>query len=114
MNGEANTCTLVGVFEQLGTAVETLDIPLDGDALAAVIALRDRLEARISDAIAAYDAVSLWELDGATSLTGWLADRGGMARPRAAASAARARTPPGAAPVPHPGRPLAHRRHPQP
>jgi hypothetical protein len=81
----------VGVLEELGTAVETLDIPLDGDALAAVIALRDRLEARISDTIAAYDAALLWELDGATSLTGWLADRGGMARPRAAASAARAR-----------------------
>jgi Domain of unknown function (DUF222) len=192
LNGEANTCTLVGVLEELGTAVETLDIPLDGDALAAVIALRDRLEARISDTIAAYDAAALWELDGATSMTGWLADRGGMARPRAAASAARARklarlslTPqawrdgvlssgqveaiaanldpptlelfaaheaavvpalvdlspprrhrghggvaggrhpptrpraparaaPGAAPVPHPGRPLAHRRHPGP
>jgi Domain of unknown function (DUF222) len=81
----------VGVFEQLGTAVETLDIPLDGDALATVIALRDRLEARISDTIAAYDAAGLWELDGATSMTGWLADRGGMAHPRAAASAARAR-----------------------
>jgi Domain of unknown function (DUF222) len=81
----------VGVFEQLGTAVETLDIPLDGDALAAVIGLRDRLEARISDTIAAYDTAGLWELDGATSMTGWLADRGGMARARAAASAARAR-----------------------
>ncbi|MGH9003011.1 MAG: DUF222 domain-containing protein [Acidimicrobiia bacterium] len=79
------------MFEQLGTAVETLDIALDGDALAAVIALRDRLEARISDTIAAYDAASLWELDGATSMTGWLADRGGMARPRAAATASRAR-----------------------
>src|ERR671911_644567 len=82
---------MVGEFEQLGTAVETLDIPLDGDALAAVITLRDRLEARISDAVNAYDRAGLWELDGATSLTGWLADRGGMARARAAASAARAR-----------------------
>jgi hypothetical protein len=79
------------VFEQLGTAIETLDIPVDGDALAAVIGLRDRLEARISDTIAAYDAAGLWELDGATSMTGWLADRGGMTRARAAASAARAR-----------------------
>ena len=50
----------MGVFEQLGTAVETLDIPLDGDALAAVIGLRDRLEARISDAVNAYDRASLW------------------------------------------------------
>src|ERR671911_1572090 len=82
---------MVGEFEQLGTAVETLDIPLDGDALATVIALRDRLEARISDAVNAYDRAGLWELDGATSMTGWLADRGGMARARAAATAARAR-----------------------
>jgi hypothetical protein len=81
----------VGVFEELGTAIETLDIPLDGDALTAVIRLRDRLDARISDTIAAYDTAALWELDGATSMTGWLADRGGMARARAAATAARAR-----------------------
>src|SRR5215204_2884526 len=91
LNGEANTCTIRGVFEELGTAVETLDIPLDGDALAAVIALRDRLDARISDAVNAYDRAGLWELDGATSMTSWLADRGGMARARAAATASRAR-----------------------
>src|SRR5215216_5031962 len=91
LNLWANRCTIVGVFEQLGTAIETLDIPLDGDALTAVIRLRDRLDARISDTIAAYDTASLWELEGATSMTGWLADRGGMARARAAATAARAR-----------------------
>src|ERR687897_2617073 len=91
LNVGANTCTLMGVFEELGTAIEGLDIPVDGDALAAVIGLRDRLEARISDAVNAYDRAGLWELDGATSMTSWLADRGGMARARAAASAARAR-----------------------
>ena len=80
-----------GMLEELGTAIETLDIPVDGDALAAVIALRDRLDARISDAVAAYDMASLWEFDGATSMTGWLADRAGMARARAAATASRAR-----------------------
>jgi hypothetical protein len=80
-----------GMLEELGTAIETLDIPVDGDALAAVIALRDRLDARISDAVAAYDMASLWEFDGATSMTGWLADRAGMARAHAAATASRAR-----------------------
>src|SRR5918995_2520970 len=54
LNGEANTCTIVGVLEELGTAIETLDIPLDGATLTAAIALRDRLDARISDTIAAY------------------------------------------------------------
>jgi hypothetical protein len=82
---------MVGVFEELGTAIETLDIPLDGDALTAVIRLRDRLDARISDTIAAYDTAALWDLDGATSMTSWLADRGGMARARAATTASRAR-----------------------
>ena len=78
----------MGVLEELGTAIETLEIPLDGDALTAAIALRDRLDARISDAVNAYDRAGLWELEGATSMTGWLADRAGMARPRAAAGPA--------------------------
>jgi hypothetical protein len=81
----------MGVFEELGTAIEGLDIPVDGDALAAVMALRDRLDARISDAVAALDASGLWELEGATSMSAWLADRGGMARARAVATASRAR-----------------------
>ena len=60
------------MFEQLGDAIEELDIPADGAALAAVVALRDRLDARISDAVADCDRAGLWELDGATSMTAWL------------------------------------------
>ena len=87
-------CELVydcGVFEQLGSAIEGLDIPLDGDALEALLALRDRLEARISSAVAAHDRAGLWELDGATSMTAWLVDRAAMPRPRAAATTSLAR-----------------------
>jgi Domain of unknown function (DUF222) len=80
-----------GVFEELGTAIDDLAIPTDGAALAAVVGLRDRLDARISDAVAAHDRASLWELDGATSMTAWLADRTAMPRPRAAATVSRAR-----------------------
>jgi Domain of unknown function (DUF222)/HNH endonuclease len=79
------------MFEQLGDAIEALDIPADGDALVAVLALRDRLDARISDAVATHDRAGLWELDGATSMTAWLVDRAAMPRPRAAASSSRAR-----------------------
>jgi hypothetical protein len=50
------------MFEQLGNAIDRLDIPVDGEALAAVLALRDRLDARISDAVAAHDRAGLWEL----------------------------------------------------
>ena len=80
-----------GMFEQLADAIDGLDIPVDSDALAAVLALRDRLDAHISDAVAAHDRAGLWELDGATSMTAWLTDQARMPRPRAAATAARAR-----------------------
>jgi hypothetical protein len=79
------------MFEQLGDAIGGLDIPVDGDALATVLALRDRLDARISDAVAAHDRAGLWELDGATSMTAWLVDRAAMPRPRAASTTSRAR-----------------------
>ncbi len=80
-----------GMFEELGTAIDELDIPADGAALTAVLGLRDRLDARISDAVAAHDHTGLWELDGATSMTAWLADRAAMPRTRAAATTSRAR-----------------------
>jgi Domain of unknown function (DUF222)/HNH endonuclease len=79
------------MFEQLGHAINDLDIPLDGDALAAVLALRDRLDAHISAAVAACDRAGLWELHGATSMTAWITDRATMPRPRAAATTSRAR-----------------------
>jgi Domain of unknown function (DUF222)/HNH endonuclease len=79
------------MFEQLGEAIEGLGVPVDGDALAALLALRDRLDARVSSAVAAHDRAGFWELDGATSMTAWLVDRAAMPRPRAAATTARAR-----------------------
>jgi Domain of unknown function (DUF222) len=79
------------MFEQLGDAIEELDIPADGAALAAALALRDRLDARISDAVADCDQAGLWELDGATSMTAWLTHHTRMPRPRAAATTTRAR-----------------------
>src|SRR5262245_43112122 len=79
------------VLEQLGEAIDGLDIPVDGAALAEVLALRDRLDARISDAVAHCDRAGLWELDGATSMTAWLTHHTRMPRPRASATSARAR-----------------------
>jgi hypothetical protein len=79
------------MLQALESAIVGLDIGVDTDALAAVLALRDRLDARIGDTIAAVDHAGLWDIEGATSMTAWLADRAGMARPRAAATARRAR-----------------------
>jgi hypothetical protein len=79
------------MFEELGTAIDALDIPADGAALAAVVGLRDRLDARISDAVADCDRGGLWQFDGATSMTAWLTHHTRMPRPRAAATTARAR-----------------------
>ena len=79
------------MFETLATAIDELELGVGTDALAAVLALRGRLDARISQAVAAVDHAGLWDIEGATSMAAWLADRGGMARPRAAAVARQAR-----------------------
>src|SRR5262245_55924323 len=82
------------MFEQLGEAIEGLDIPVDVAALAEVLALRDRLDARISDTVAHCDRAGLWELDGATSMTAWLTHHTRMPRPRAATTAPPPHLPP--------------------
>jgi hypothetical protein len=79
------------VFEALESAIDELEVGLDTDALAAAVAVRDRLDARISQAVVAIDQAGLWDVEGATSMTAWLADRAGMARPRAAATGRQAR-----------------------
>jgi hypothetical protein len=80
-----------GMCTGLGEAIEELSIPLDGDALAEALALRDRLDARIAQAVAEFDRHQLWDMEGATSLTAWLVDRAGMTRRGATHNAARAR-----------------------
>jgi hypothetical protein len=79
------------MFKGLRSEVESLVIPVDGDALAEAFALYDRLGARLCDAIGEFDGAGLWKVEGATSLTAWLAARVGMVRRRAAGWASRAR-----------------------
>ena len=52
--------------------LEELDIPLGGDALAEGLALSDRLEAKVSDAVAAFDAADGFTADGALTTASWL------------------------------------------
>ncbi len=60
------------MLDDLAEAIETLDIPVDGAALVQVLALRDRLDARIAETVGAFDAAGPWDLDAATSMTAWL------------------------------------------
>jgi len=48
------------------------------DELLALLAERDRLDARIAVAVAEFDAAGLWDVDAATSMVAWLRDRARM------------------------------------
>jgi hypothetical protein len=60
------------MFEALLDAVERLEIPLAREALRALAAVRDLLDARLTQALAAYDAAGLYAVDGALSMQAWL------------------------------------------
>ncbi|MFO7279629.1 MAG: DUF222 domain-containing protein [Thermoanaerobacterales bacterium] len=75
----------------LAAAIEGLELAADGDELAAALRLRDLLDAKLAEAVAAFDGAELWDADGATSMVGWLADRAGMARREATRVTRRAR-----------------------
>ena len=64
-------CTTRDVFGDLAAVIEELVVPVDPDSLAEAIALRDRLDARIAEAAAAFDASGCWGLDGSTSMVAW-------------------------------------------
>ena len=66
------------MFDVLESAIEELDVGVDGDALVAAFALYDRLGAKLALAAADFDVSKRWELDGATSAAAWLAHRTGM------------------------------------
>jgi hypothetical protein len=77
----------------LAEAIEEYQIHLDGDALVAVFALIDRLQAKAAEAVADFDHHELWQLEGATSMTAWLRDRTGLAPRRARHLSSMARRP---------------------
>ena len=82
------------MFPRLAEAVEELEVPVDGPSIAAALALRDRLEAKVLEALGAFDAAELWDLDAASSLTAWLrsqCDQSHKAAGRLASTARRLR-----------------------
>ena len=64
------------MFPLLAEAIEALEPPSDDASLAEVLRLRDRLEAKISVGVAAFDAAGRWDLDYASSTTAWLCQQG--------------------------------------
>ena len=66
------------MFEVLERAIEELEVPVDSAALARVLRLQDRLAAKVTMAVAAFDAAGLWDLEGDTSQTAWLRRNAGM------------------------------------
>ena len=66
------------MFEVLERAIEELEVPADSAALVEVLRLQDRLAAKVTMAVAGFDASQLWDLDGDTSATAWLRRNAGM------------------------------------
>ena len=75
----------------LRAAVSELELPVDGSVLLEALALRDRLDAKIAAVAGEVDHHGLWDLDGATSMTAWLRDRGSMTATAASRLAVRGR-----------------------
>jgi hypothetical protein len=67
------------MFGSLTDAVDTLRVPVDGDALAEVLAVRDRFEARVCEAVCAFEETDEWDrAEGCASMAAWLRVRGRM------------------------------------
>ena len=49
-----------------------MEIPLDRAAIQEAVAIADRLNAKVADAIGAYEAAGLHEVDGSVSMQAWL------------------------------------------
>jgi len=64
------------MFGQLREAVDDLSVPVDGRALTQLLAVVDRLMAKVASAVGEFDRAGLWEVDGATSMRAWLRDAG--------------------------------------
>jgi hypothetical protein len=69
-----------GEVDTLRALVENLDLGVDTDELAEVLAIADRLNAKANHAVGDVDAGALYEADAAVSMSGWLQAHGGMTK----------------------------------
>ena len=72
------------MFERLAAEIEAVGVPVDGAALVEGFALLDRLAAKLSAAVGAFDRAGLWDLDGAVSMTAWLREAARLSNRKAA------------------------------
>lgn len=69
-----------GMLADLAKAVAELEPPMGIDSLTEAIALRDQLDARIAEAVGAFDAEGWWAVDASASMVAWLQAHGRMTR----------------------------------
>src|SRR5258705_11154758 len=68
----------MGMFGQLAQLVREMDAPADGDGLRELLRLRHVFDAKVAVGLCAFDRAGGWELEGATSLTGWMKTNAGQ------------------------------------
>ena len=66
------------MFAALEHAIDILEVAVDSRALTELLALRERFEAKVVDAVARFDEAELWDADDATSPQAWLRDKARM------------------------------------
>lgn len=66
------------MLDQLATAIEGLDLAVDAGELTEALRLRDRFEAKVTLALAAFDDAELWDEDGSVSAAAWLRIHAGI------------------------------------
>src|SRR3954447_21942653 len=75
----SNVCSIPYVHvRRVAREGDTLDIPLDGAAMAEVAAIINRLQARFSEAVGEFDAACLWDVVGEGSMRAWLKAHAGF------------------------------------
>jgi hypothetical protein len=72
--GEMTIGAAATELSALTEAIDGLELSVDRDTIVGALRERDRLDARIAAAVAAFDTAELWDCDGATSMTRWLVD----------------------------------------
>lgn len=77
------------MLSDLASAVAELEVPVQGESIAEMFSVIDRLQAKAAMAVSAYDAQGLFEVDGSGSMTSWLRQHTGVPNPNQVVKTAR-------------------------